>query len=81
MDGVKLKANQQILIDRDYVETIDVHNRPTAHPPSAGEVYEGRVFESGGYIRNPAKVDEILGKVLVQDRYGFQFYSFLYLID
>lgn len=81
LDGVRLKADQQIVINDHYVEMLRATMQGKGHPPFAGEVVEGRVFESGGYIRYPDKVDEILGKLPAQDPYGFRFYSFVYFLD
>lgn len=50
-------------------------------PIEPGDVFEGRVYESGGYVRAPAKVDEMRGEPKVADPFGFKFYSFVYYID
>ncbi len=48
--------------------------------PKQGDVYEGRVYETCGYDRQPEKVDAILGVQPYQYR-GFGFCSFLHIID
>jgi hypothetical protein len=50
------------------------------NPPKQRGAYEGRVYESGGYDRQPEKVDAILGIQPYQYR-GFGFCSFLHFID
>jgi hypothetical protein len=81
VDGLALRADQQIVIEDHYVTMLKAKMEGRAHPPVAGEVVEGRVFESGGYIRYPAEVRKILGELPVQDVYGFRFYSFVYFVD
>lgn len=79
LDGERLDHDHEVLISAMYVHRLEFDQ--DAKPWQPGDVYEGRVFESGAYIRNPGKVDEILGKLPAADIYGFKFYSFLYLID
>jgi hypothetical protein len=88
VDGKKVADNHPIVINQMFVERL--RDRPdlrqdktnaTGGRPRQGDVYEGRAYESGGYIREPRKINEIFHKPGAQDPYGFAFYSFLYLID
>lgn len=82
VDEVELRPDRQIVIPRPCVRRLEAIMQGKGHPPFHGEVVEGRVFESGGYVRYPDKVIEILGGPRSQDpHFGFEFYSFLYLID
>jgi hypothetical protein len=80
IDGVKVDADYPILIKHKFIRLLQ-EKKNNVEPHRQGEVYDGRVYESGGYISTPMKVDEILRKQPVQDPYGFVFCSFLYLID
>jgi hypothetical protein len=77
LDGKRLAPKRQIVIDAAYVKWL----RPRPGTPLRGERVEGRVYESGGYVRHPEAVNKILGVPESQDYFRFCFYSFLYFID
>ena len=88
INGKRVADNHPIIINQMFVEWLrdrpdfrQGKTTPIGGKPRQGDVYEGRAYESGGYTREPGKVNEIFHKPLVQDPYGFAFYSFLYLID
>jgi hypothetical protein len=77
VDGRKLASERQIVIDAAFIKWL----RKGVGIPLRGERIEGRVYESGGYVRHPEAVDKILGVPVSQDYFRFRFYSFLYFID
>lgn len=79
VDGKSLADAHQLLISGKYVQRLQYEENSRPWQPS--DVYEGNVYESGGYIREPEEVSRTLGKPLSADIYGFKFYTFLYLID
>lgn len=81
VDGKELAKEKQIEVSDRFVRNWSEPRGDKPHEP--GDVFEGRVYESGGYVRPPAKVREILrgSTPVVADAFGFQFYSFVYCID
>ena len=82
IDGKKLPRERQIVIDSKLVKWLKARPKNGFHPgeggpdkgkePVNGEKVEGRVYESGAFIRHPERVYELLdeprrsGSVLVR---------------
>jgi hypothetical protein len=84
IDGKKLDSDHQVVVeDLLYVKWCKKDREMSWDRIHDGQVVEGRVFESGGYLPSeyPLPVQEILGMPPVQSPYGFAFRSFLYFID
>ena len=91
IDGKKLPPERQIVIDGNLVKWLKRRPEKEWHPgeggpdkgkePVSGEKVAGRVYESGGYVRHPEPVDELLNGPPRQDWFRFWFYSFVYFID
>lgn len=79
IDGETLPPEKQIVIHFKYVKWL--RDRTLATKPVRGEQVEGRVYESGGYVRHPGEVLDILGEKPRQDFFDFRFYSFLHFVD
>jgi hypothetical protein len=80
IDGKRLEQNRQIVVYEPYINHI---KKPEDKPSLDNHVYEGRVFESGGYPKNETSddVEKILHLNTVQKIYGFAFHTYIYLID
>jgi hypothetical protein len=85
LDGKKLADDRQIIFRGGFFKRLEGH-RGTKEFTVDGQVFEGRVYESGGFPDTlPPEVEKILNPEMQPYQpapwTGFAFHSFLYLID